>query len=37
MQGHPIVFESMNLNKREILKSTYDKEMLAIIDALEKW
>ena len=28
---HPIAFESRKLNKREQLKSTYDKEMLAIM------
>ena len=36
-EGHPIAFESRKLNKREILKSTYDKDMLAIIHALTKW
>ena len=30
MQGHPIAFESRKLNKRESLKSTNDKEMLAL-------
>ena len=35
--GHPMAFESQKLNKRESLKSTYDKEMLAIIHALAKW
>ena len=30
-EGHPTAFEIRNLNKRESLKSTYDKEMLAII------
>ena len=34
---HPIAFESRKLNKREQLKSTYDKEMLAIMQALVKW
>ena len=34
---HPIAFESRKLNKREQLKSTYDKEMLAIMQALAKW
>ena len=34
---HSIAFESMKLNKREKMKSTYDKEMLAIMHALEKW
>ena len=34
---HSIAFESMKLNKREQLKSTNDKEMLAIMHALEKW
>jgi len=36
-EGHPIAFESRKLNKRESLKSTYDKEMLPIIHALTKW
>ena len=36
-EGHPIAFERRKLNKRESLKSTYDKEILAIIDALKKW
>ena len=36
-EGYPIAFERRNLNKRESLKSTYDKEMLAIIHALTKW
>jgi hypothetical protein len=35
--GHPIAFESRKLNKREGLKSTYNKEMLAIMHALAKW
>jgi len=35
--NHPIAFESMKLNKREGLKSTYQKDMLAIIHALTKW
>ena len=34
---HSIAFESRKLNKREKLKTTYDKEMLAIMQALEKW
>ena len=34
---HLIDFESRKLNKREQLKSTYDKEMLAIMQALDKW
>ena len=34
---HQIAFESRKLNKREQLKSTYDKEMLAIMHALVKW
>ena len=34
---HPIAFESMKLNKREQLKSAYDKEMLAIMQELVKW
>ena len=36
-EGHQIAFENGKLNKRERLKSTYDKEMLAIIHALTKW
>ena len=36
-EGHPIAFESRKLNKRERLKSTYNKEMLAIMHALAKW
>jgi hypothetical protein len=35
--GHPIAFECRNLNKKEELKSTYNKEMLAIMYALDKW
>ena len=34
---HPIAFESRKLNKLEQLKSTYDKEMMAIMQALVKW
>ena len=34
---HPIAFESRKLNKREQLKSTYDKEMLEIMHGLAKW
>ena len=36
-EGHPISFESRKINKREHLKSTYNKEMLAIMHALAKW
>jgi hypothetical protein len=35
--GHPIVFESLNLNQLERLYSIYDKEMLAIMHALTKF
>jgi hypothetical protein len=35
--GYPIAFESRKLNKNEELKSTYNKEMLAIMHALAKW
>jgi hypothetical protein len=35
--AHPIAFESRKLNKRECLKSTYDKEMLSIMHDLSKW
>ena len=34
---HPIAFESRKLNNREQLKSTYDKEMLAIMQVSVKW
>jgi hypothetical protein len=33
--GHPIVFESRKLNESERLYSIYDKEMLAIMHALQ--
>lgn len=33
-EGHPIAFESGKLNKRGGLKSTYNKEMIAIMHAL---
>lgn len=36
-QEHPIAFESRKLNRREHLKSSYNKEMLAIMHALAKW
>ena len=36
-EGHPIAFERRNLNKREFLQSTYNKEMLSIMHALTKW
>ena len=35
--NHPIAFESRKLKPREQTKSTYDKEMLAIMHALAKW
>ena len=35
-EGHPIAFKSRKLNKREILKCTYGKEMLDFIHALTK-
>jgi hypothetical protein len=35
-ENHPIVFRNRKLNLREQAKSTYDKEILAIIHALEK-
>ena len=34
---HLIDFESTKWNNREQLMSTYDKEMLAIVQALVKW
>ena len=34
---HPIAFESRKLRGSEILYSTYDKEMLAIMHALAKF
>ena len=36
-EGHPITFERGKFNKRESLKSMYDKEILSIIHALTKW
>jgi hypothetical protein len=36
-ENHYIAFKSWKLNSREEAKSTYDKEMLEIIHALEKW
>ena len=36
-EGHPNPFESIMLNKRECLQSTYNKEMLAIMHVLTKW
>ena len=35
-EGHPIELDSRKLSKKESVKSTYDKEMLAIIHALIK-
>ena len=34
---NPIAFERKKLNIREQLKSTYDKEILEIMQALVKW
>ena len=34
---HPIAFESRKLKPSDQTKSTYDKEMLAIMHALVKW
>ena len=34
---HPIAFESQKLKPSEKTKSTYDKEMMAIMHALVKW
>eukprot|EP01018_Ginkgo_biloba_P023498 Gb_02517 [translate_table: standard] len=36
-EGGPIAFESRILKGKEVTRSTYDKEMLAIIHALTKW
>lgn len=35
--GYPIVFGSRKLNVREHRRSTYDKEMLAVMRSLGKW
>lgn len=35
--GHPITFESRELNKQQRLKFTYNKEILAIMHTLAKW
>ncbi|GJX62542.1 reverse transcriptase [Tanacetum coccineum] len=37
MEGHPIAFLSKNLSTKHQLMSTYEKEFLAIVYALEKW
>lgn len=34
---HPMTFESRKLNKQEHLKSTYNKEIFAIMHTLAKW
>jgi hypothetical protein len=36
-EDHSIAFKIQKLNKREILKSTNDKNMFAIIHTLAKW
>lgn len=36
-EDHLIGYENWKLDKRECLKSTYDKDMLAIIHELAKW
>ena len=36
-EGRPIAFESRKLNKKDLGRSTYEKEMLAILHAIRKW
>ncbi|GKA43182.1 putative mitochondrial protein [Tanacetum coccineum] len=36
-EGHPIAFLSKTLSSKHQLMSTYEKEFLAIIQALDKW
>lgn len=36
-EGRPLAFESRKLTKRDQTKSTYEKEMLAILHAVRKW
>ncbi|GJR37813.1 retrotransposable element Tf2 [Tanacetum coccineum] len=36
-EGHPIAFLSKTLSSKHQLMSTYEKEFLAIVQALEKW
>lgn len=36
-ERRPLAFESRKLNKRDQAKSTYEKEMLAILHAVRKW
>jgi len=36
-EGRPLAFESRKLKGRDLEKSTYEKEMLAILHAIRKW
>ena len=36
-EGRPLAFESRKLTKRDQTKSTYEKEMMAILHAIRKW
>lgn len=36
-EGRPLAFESRKLKGRDLEKSTYEKEMLAILHAVRKW
>eukprot|EP01018_Ginkgo_biloba_P011642 Gb_37067 [translate_table: standard] len=36
-EGRPLAFESKQLSKRDLGKSTYEKEMLTILHAIRKW
>ena len=36
-EGRPIAFESRKLNKKDLGRSTYKKEMLAILHSIRKW
>ena len=36
-EGRPIAFESLSIKGKYLRKAIYEKEMLAIIHALNKW
>jgi len=35
--GRPLIFESSQLKENKLLKTIYEKEMLAILHAVNKW
>ena len=36
-EGSPLAFESWTLKRKDLHKPIYEKEMMAILDALKKW